>query len=74
MGFSLPANWFSPVITPVMTIVLFVSLIPLLYASEKLPKNTLLEKQLKKHLEKSARDSSGIKEIRQIKTGSKFSI
>jgi MFS family permease len=48
IGLSLQANW----IFPVLTIILFVSLIPLVYATETLPESKILEKQLEKHIKK----------------------
>ncbi len=47
-GFSLPANWLSPI----LTVIIFVSVIPIFYASETLPEDKILEKQLKEHIKK----------------------
>ena len=48
VNISLPITW----LYPVLTVVIFVSLIPLLYASETLPEKILIEKKLKEHLKK----------------------
>lgn len=48
LGISLPTNW----LFPILTAVLFVSIIPLLYATETLPESKILEKQMKEHFEK----------------------
>jgi len=48
IGWRLQANW----IFPVLTIILFVTLIPLVYATETLPESKILERQLEKHIKK----------------------